>query len=100
MCLDQLMITILRLISILELQIVTQSIFVIIQVFSDDADFAILFLERLGAGIHGDRVRMSRVDSEVVMRTYRECVMYLMTRFKPVQSLCPVFSQVGGSGLL
>ena len=64
--------------------------------FSNDADFAILFLERLGAGLHGDRVRMSRLDSEVVMRTYRECVMYLMTRFQPVETLCPVFSQVGG----
>ncbi len=65
--------------------------------FSNDSDFAILFLERLGAGLHGDRVRMSRLDSEVVMRTYGECVMYLMTRFQPVETLCPVFSQVGVS---
>lgn len=65
--------------------------------FSDDADFARLFLERLGSGLRGDRVRVSHTESEVVMSTFAECALFLVRQFKPLEGegkLRPLLSLV------
>ena len=49
------------------------------QVYKRDSNFAKSFLLHLRQGLHGDRVRMSRVECEAVINAYAECFLFLAT---------------------
>lgn len=49
------------------------------KVYSEDYQFAKDFLTKLGSGMHLDRPPVSKDEFEVLVRTFNECLLFMVT---------------------